>query len=97
VASPSDPTPQTDPPHTDTDTDPVEKAQLITTLVSCLNNMAACHLSMKEYAKAKDLCVRVLELEPENVKSLIRASKASLSLHEYEESAVCLKLVSGVV
>ena len=52
---------------------------------------------MKEYAKVKDLCVRVLELEPENVKSLIRASKASLALHEYEESAVCLKLVSGVV
>jgi hypothetical protein len=49
---------------------------------------------MKEYAKAKELCIRVLELQPENVKSLLRAAKASLALHEYEESAVCLKLVS---
>ena len=56
--------------------------------------MAACHLSLKDYIKTKELCVRVLELEPENVKCLLRAGKASLALHEYEECAVCLKLVS---
>jgi tetratricopeptide (TPR) repeat protein len=92
VASTSHPNPADQDP--DTDSDPESKALLVTTLVSCLNNMAACHLSMKEYAKAKELCIRVLELQPENVKSLLRAAKASLALHEYEESAVCLKLVS---
>ena len=37
--------------------------------------------------------MRVLELEPSNVKALMRAAKASLALHEYEECDVCLKTV----
>ena len=64
-------------------------------LVACLNNLSACYLSMKEYAKAKDTSVQALQLEPDNVKALLRASKASLALHEYEECALCLETVSN--
>ena len=70
------------------------KAQVVLTLIACLNNMSACHLSLKQYAKAKELCVRVLELEPSNVKALMRAAKSALALHEYEECDVCLKTVT---
>ena len=72
------------------------KGLLMVSLISCLGNLAACHLSMKEYIKTKEICVRVLELEPDNIKALIRAAKASLALHEYDECALCLENVSTV-
>lgn len=34
-----------------------------------------------ENLKAKDMCVKVLEFDPLNVKALLRAAKASLALH----------------
>ena len=49
--------------------------------VSCLNNMAASQLRLGQSAKAKDLCIRVLELDPCNHKALLRAAKAALSTH----------------
>jgi tetratricopeptide (TPR) repeat protein len=70
------------------------KGELLLSLIACLNNLSACYLSMKDYTKAKDTCVQALQLEPDNVKALIRASKASLALHEYEECALCLNTVS---
>ena len=76
------------------DVDSVNRGLLMVSLISCLGNLAACHLSMKEYAKTKEICVRVLELEPDNIKALIRAAKASLALHEYDECALCLESVS---
>ena len=72
------------------------KEQLMIAYISCLNNLSACHLSMKEYVKTKEACVRVLEVEPDNVKALIRAAKASLALHEYDECALCLESVSNI-
>ena len=76
------------------DIDSVNRGHLVVSLISCLGNLAACHLSMKEYTKTKEICVRVLELEPDNIKALIRAAKASLALHEYDECALCLETVS---
>ena len=74
--------------------DAVSKGLLMVAFISCLNNLSACHLSMKEYAKAKDLCVRVLEVEPDNLKALVRGAKAALALHEYDECSLCLEHVS---
>lgn len=75
-------------------TDVKSKGELLLSLIACLNNLSACYLSMKDYTKAKETCVQALQLEPDNVKALIRASKASLALHEYEECALCLSTVS---
>ena len=58
--------------------DSASKGILMVSFISCLNNLSACHLSMKEYTKAKELCVRVLELEPDNLKALLRGAKAAL-------------------
>ena len=73
--------------------DAIRKGQLMVAYISCMNNLSACHISMKEYAKAKDVCVRVLELEPDNLKALLRGAKAALALHEYDECSLCLENV----
>jgi len=53
-----------------------EEAQAI--IVDCLNNLIALHLRAKEYKHAKDAAVRVLQVNPDNFKALIRAAKAAL-------------------
>jgi tetratricopeptide (TPR) repeat protein len=55
--------------------------ELVGVYVSCLNNMAAAQLRLGENAKAKDICVRVLEMDPGNHKALLRAAKAALATH----------------
>lgn len=64
--------------------------------VTCLNNLAACYINQKEFLKAKEICTRVLELSPNNIKALLRASKAALALDLYEECELCLNAVLGI-
>jgi hypothetical protein len=59
----------------------------------CLNNLAATYICTSEYVKAKEICIRVLEMQPGNVKAILRAAKASLALDEYEECEACLNRV----
>jgi tetratricopeptide (TPR) repeat protein len=54
--------------------------------VSCLNNLAACHMEQGEHLKARDLCVKVLEMDPSNLKALLRAARSSLALHVWQTS-----------
>lgn len=58
--------------------------------LSCLNNLAASYLSSKEFTKCKEVCIRVLEIQPTNSKALLRAAKAALALDNYEECQACL-------
>ena len=64
-----------------------------TLYVACLNNLAACHLSTAQFSKAKEICIQVLEMEPENIKALLRAARTSLALHDYDECDLCLQTV----
>lgn len=57
--------------------------------LDCLNNLGACHLNMKDPFKAREACIKVLEADPHNARGLFRAGKASLRLHEYNESRLC--------
>lgn len=67
--------------------------EVVSVYVTCLNNLVACKLSQGEYKEAKELCVRVLEADPGNVKALIRAVKASLALDLFDECEACLKFL----
>jgi hypothetical protein len=58
---------------------PAEDSEVVNIYVSCLNNLAACKLSQKDYYKAKELCVKVLEFSPYNGKALLRAARAALA------------------
>lgn len=55
--------------------------EVVTAYLSCLNNMAACQLRLGENSKAKEVCIRVLEMDPDNQKALLRAAKAALATH----------------
>eukprot|EP01038_Epipyxis_sp_PR26KG_P009352 gene9352-12602_t len=66
---------------------------LVNAYVACLNNLSACHLQTGEYLKVKDMCIKVLEFDPNNVKALLRAAKATLALDIFEECEACLKQV----
>jgi hypothetical protein len=57
------------------------EAEVLGAYVQCLNNMAACQLRLGEAAKAKEVCVQVLEIDPDNQKALLRAAKAALAMH----------------
>eukprot|EP01034_Spumella_vulgaris_P047085 gene47085-58752_t len=48
---------------------------------------------MGEALKAKDMCVKVLEFDPNNEKALLRAAKATLALHDFTECEVCINRV----
>lgn len=65
--------------------------EVVAVYVSCLNNLAACQLRLGDNAKVKDICIRVLEIDPANHKALLRAAKAALATHDYEECEVCLQ------
>jgi hypothetical protein len=43
--------------------------------VDCLNNLAACHLGNKDPFKAREACIKVLEMDRSNKKGLLRAGK----------------------
>lgn len=64
--------------------------------VSCLNNLAACHMEQGENLKARDLCVKVLEMDPSNLKALLRAARSSLALHVWKNhSTNCCSVISS--
>lgn len=73
-----------------------EIADLTNVLIVLLNNLSACYLSMKEYVKAKETCIKVLEINENNFKAILRASRASLALDEYDECEACLKKLQSL-
>lgn len=58
--------------------------------ISCMNNLSACHISGGDYYKAKEVCIKVLELEDTNIKALLRAARSSLALFSFEECEACI-------
>mmetsp|Transcript_20366 Transcript_20366/g.20492 ORF Transcript_20366/g.20492 Transcript_20366/m.20492 type:complete len:392 (+) Transcript_20366:315-1490(+) len=78
--------------HTDTQSDTQLKSRMRFhhILIDSLNNLAACHIILHEYYKAKTVCLRLLEYDANNVKGLLRAAKASLSLADYDDAELCL-------
>jgi tetratricopeptide (TPR) repeat protein len=61
--------------------------------VASINNLAATHLQSGDALKAREACIKGLEVAPFNVTTLLRAGRASLQLHEYDEASLCFKRV----
>jgi hypothetical protein len=49
--------------------------ELFNVYLDCLNNLSACHLNMNDPFKARESCIQVLEMDPNNQRGLLRASK----------------------
>jgi FK506-binding protein 8 len=60
-------------------------------IIDMLNNTAMVHLQMQEYKKAKESCISVLEIDPDNVKALYRAGKAAIYTADYDEAEAALQ------
>ena len=58
------------------------------------NNIAACYLKMKVPNKAKEYCKHVLDLEPDNVKGLLRSAEAALALNDLDHAKTCISKLS---
>ena len=55
-------------------------------LVTCYLNSAACKLKTGDYKKVIDVCNKVLEKEPKNVKGLFRRGKAYIQINELDKA-----------
>jgi tetratricopeptide (TPR) repeat protein len=67
-------------------------------LVDCLNNVAAVHLKAKEYGKAKEAAVKVIQRDPDNMKALLRAARAAIydRAGTFEESEAAIAAAEEV-
>lgn len=73
-----------------------EAANILTLRVTLLNNMASCHLQRKNFEYALQLCEKVLQIEPHNVKALYRHAIAAKELQNYVVARDDLKILLQV-
>lgn len=69
----------------------VNASSMVTTrdalYASVCNNMAACQLHAANYEHVVRLCTKVLAVEPDNLKALVRRCRASVELKSYDDAA----------
>lgn len=63
---------------------------LIRLRIDCAGNMSACFEKQEKWKEAKEACVAVLTMEPNNLKALLRASRVSQAQDIYDEAKMCL-------
>jgi len=80
----------------DDDDDGKIKDQVEALLVDCFNNISAVFLRDKEYVKAKEAATQAIQIDPNNLKALKRAAKASMMSCSFEESYASLEVASEV-
>lgn len=66
---------------------PEDQAEIDTNKATVLLNIAAVHLTNKDYADAAENCSAALVLQPGSVKALIRRAKCFCFMHEYQVSS----------
>lgn len=72
------------------------KLQCIKNLVDCFNNIASVHLRAKDYGKAKEAATEAIKIDPDNVKALCKAAKASLMMANFEECKAVLDVLQNL-
>lgn len=72
------------------------KLQCIKNLVDCFNNIASVHLRSKEYGKAKEAATEAIKIDPDNVKALCKAAKASLMMTNFKECKAVLDVLQNL-
>eukprot|EP01065_Artemidia_motanka_P032948 TRINITY_DN39928_c0_g1_i1.p2 TRINITY_DN39928_c0_g1~~TRINITY_DN39928_c0_g1_i1.p2 ORF type:complete len:497 (+),score=180.20 TRINITY_DN39928_c0_g1_i1:94-1491(+) len=61
--------------------------------VPCLTNLAAVELALKDFKGCVESCTKALEVEPSNVKALIRCAKAKNELDQWDAAKADLSRV----
>jgi tetratricopeptide (TPR) repeat protein len=60
-----------------------DQAEVNINRVAVYLNIAAAKLALGEYSAAVDKCTAALDLDPQNVKALVRRARAEMKRHEY--------------
>jgi len=68
-----------------------------TLFITCHCNLAFVHLRTKRFDQAKDHCIKVLEIEPENAKALFRLGLAHKELQQYESAILQLSKAADIL
>lgn len=68
-----------------------EDEQKLPLKIQLCSNLGACYLKMNAYNRTIEYCTEAITLDPKNVKSLIRRSKAKELLEKYEEAIEDIK------
>jgi FKBP-type peptidyl-prolyl cis-trans isomerase len=81
------------------ETDHPQRKESQTILLDSLNNITAVYLRQKDYNKAKLAAVNVLQVDPSNIKALMRAAKAALldPASTMEEASEALKAAESEI
>ena len=69
----------------------VDADAVLTLMVDCGNNMAACQLKLGDAKKAEEACIAVLQIDAANVKALYRAGIAARTQHKFDEAGLALE------
>jgi tetratricopeptide (TPR) repeat protein len=70
-----------------------DKKKMTELYIACLNNLAACHISRGNMIRAKAETKKVLEIDPTNVKALLRTARASLAIQDWDDCQNCLETI----
>ncbi|XP_045502441.1 FK506-binding protein-like [Colias croceus] len=70
--------------------------ELIDVKVKLYNNLAHCQLQFEEFEAAKELCVKALDHDPQNLKSRYRRCVANTGLKLYEDAWADIQYVLSV-
>ena len=67
------------------------RAKAVQTVLDSGNNLTLALMKMGQWAKAKEACIHVLQVDGGNLKALFRASQIAMTQHNHEEAAAALK------
>jgi len=79
----------------DTDFSAAQQQEARKLKIACWNNAAQCQLKLGDYAAARALCGKVLDLDGLNMKALFRRGQAHTGLQDFVEAGEDLKAALG--
>ena len=75
---------------------PLESSAPLTEIIKCVNNSATTLEKLGRLKEAKEQCVTALQLEPDNLKALLRAARIATLQGIFEEADLAIKRAAEV-
>lgn len=73
-----------------------DQAEVNINRIAVYLNIAAAKLALGEYSAAVDKCTAALDLDPQNVKALVRRGRAEMKRHEYGNAERDIELLREI-
>ena len=79
-------------PYSDATSQKSMSGELASQILHCVNNSATALEKLGEFKDAKEQCVIALQLDPDNLKALLRASRISIAQGEFDEAELAIEV-----